>query len=76
MYTVLNHDYQLLSFFLISFQYPAEAPEFSADLPVPLVITWTSQVHSLKLRENFLNRNIITEKLRFYSTTLQKIGLF
>lgn len=25
-------------------QYPSEAPECSADLPVPLVITWTSQV--------------------------------
>jgi len=62
-------------FFLLSLQYPAEAPEFSADLPVPLVITWTSQVHRPKLL-NFLLRNIVTENLIWLFTTLPKMGFF
>ncbi|KAI5625082.1 E3 ubiquitin-protein ligase FANCL [Silurus asotus] len=31
-------------------KYPVEAPECSADLPVPLVITWTPQIATLNLR--------------------------
>lgn len=42
-------------FLLLCCQYPAEAPEFSADLPVPLTITWTAQV---LLKSSFLSKNL------------------
>ncbi|KAI2657833.1 E3 ubiquitin-protein ligase FANCL [Labeo rohita] len=35
-------------------KYPTEAPEFSADLPVPLVITWTSQSTLANVHSQFL----------------------
>ncbi|KAA0717980.1 E3 ubiquitin-protein ligase FANCL [Triplophysa tibetana] len=35
-------------------KYPAEAPEFSADLPVPLTITWTAQSTLAHVHSQFL----------------------
>ncbi|XP_052429244.1 E3 ubiquitin-protein ligase FANCL [Carassius gibelio] len=35
-------------------KYPTEAPEFSADLPVPLVITWNSQSTLASVHSQFL----------------------
>uniref|UniRef100_A0A672P6W0 E3 ubiquitin-protein ligase FANCL n=1 Tax=Sinocyclocheilus grahami TaxID=75366 RepID=A0A672P6W0_SINGR len=35
-------------------KYPTEAPEFSADLPVPLVIMWTSQSTLANVHSQFL----------------------
>uniref|UniRef100_A0A673IZA8 FA complementation group L n=1 Tax=Sinocyclocheilus rhinocerous TaxID=307959 RepID=A0A673IZA8_9TELE len=35
-------------------KYPTEAPDFSADLPVPLVITWTSQSTLANVHSQFL----------------------
>ncbi|XP_051503622.1 E3 ubiquitin-protein ligase FANCL isoform X4 [Myxocyprinus asiaticus] len=35
-------------------KYPSEAPDFSADLPVPLVITWTSQSTLAHVHSQFL----------------------
>lgn len=71
---IITHSLFFFLFFLLSFQHPAEAPEFSADLPVPLVIAWTSQVPSPKLLQNFFNRNIVTEKLIWLFITLPKLA--
>ncbi|ROL49571.1 E3 ubiquitin-protein ligase FANCL [Anabarilius grahami] len=51
-------------------KYPAEAPEFSADLPVPLVITWTSQSTLASVHSQFL---INVEALSEFWSVLDEI---
>ncbi|XP_048060908.1 E3 ubiquitin-protein ligase FANCL isoform X2 [Megalobrama amblycephala] len=51
-------------------KYPAEAPEFSADLPVPLIITWTSQSTLASVHSQFL---INVEALSEFWSVLDEI---
>ncbi|XP_056092926.1 E3 ubiquitin-protein ligase FANCL [Rhinichthys klamathensis goyatoka] len=51
-------------------KYPAEAPEFAADLPVPLVITWTSQSTLALVHSQFL---INVEALSEFWSVLDEI---
>ncbi|KAG7229915.1 hypothetical protein INR49_009633 [Caranx melampygus] len=51
-------------------KHPAEAPECSADLPVPLVVTWTPQTTLEQLHKQFL---LILESLTEFWDILDEI---
>ncbi|XP_053477396.1 E3 ubiquitin-protein ligase FANCL [Ictalurus furcatus] len=51
-------------------KYPAEAPECSADLPVPLVITWTPQSNLAHMHSQFL---LIVEALAEFWAVMDEI---
>ncbi|KAJ8402697.1 hypothetical protein AAFF_G00363690 [Aldrovandia affinis] len=51
-------------------KYPAEAPEFSADLPLPLSITWTPQSSLVSVHAQFL---AVLESLQEFWAVLDEI---
>lgn len=61
---------------LLNTQHPAETPECSADLPVPLAINWTAQVseytqlHTLSVERGFTSVQWMSNASRLLYVTL------